>query len=66
MDDQSLTMTVSEAAAALKIGRGLAYDAVRRGEIPAIRVGKRLLIPRRALERLLEQGQLVTSDQSKS
>ena len=57
MGDQSLTMTVREAAAALKIGRGLAYEAVRRGEIPAIRVGRRLLIPRRALEKLLEQPQ---------
>lgn len=55
MDDQKLTMTVSEVAAALKIGRGLAYEAVRRGEIPAIRVGRRLLVPRRALEKLLEE-----------
>ena len=55
--DQSLTMTVREAAAALSIGRGLAYEAVKRGEIPAIRVGRHLLIPRRALEKLLEQPQ---------
>lgn len=54
MDEQKLTMTVSEAAIALKIGRGLAYEAVRRGEIPAIRIGRRLLVPRRALEKLLE------------
>lgn len=57
MDDESLTMTVPEVAAALKIGRGLAYEAVRRGEIPVIRVGRRLLIPRRALAKLLEQPQ---------
>lgn len=57
MDDERLTMTVPEAAAALKIGRGLAYEAVRRGEIPAIRVGRRLLVPRRALEKLLEEPQ---------
>ena len=66
MDDQNLTLTVSEAAAALKIGRGLAHEAIRRGEIPAIRVGRRLLVPRRALEKLLEQGQAVTPFHSKS
>jgi excisionase family DNA binding protein len=51
---QTLTITVEEAAALLRIGRNLAYEAVRRGELPAIRVGRRLLVPRQALERLLE------------
>ena len=47
-------MTVREAAAALKISRGLAYQAARDGSIPTIRIGRRLLVPRRALEKLLE------------
>jgi excisionase family DNA binding protein len=51
---ERLTMTVEEMAALLHIGRNLAYEAVKRGELPAIRVGRRLLVPRRALERLLE------------
>ena len=51
---ESLTMTVEEAAAALGISRNLAYAAARDGRIPAIRIGRRLLVPRRALERLLE------------
>lgn len=54
MRHESLTMTVGEAAAALGISRGLAYQAARDGSIPTIRIGKRLLIPRRALEKLLE------------
>jgi excisionase family DNA binding protein len=29
------------------------YEAIRRGEIPHIRMGRRILIPRQALERLL-------------
>ena len=54
MKQESLTMTVEEAAAALGISRNLAYEAARDGRIPAIRIGRRLLVPRRALERLLE------------
>ncbi len=50
---ERMTLTVDEAAKALGIGRGLAYEAVRRGEIPTVRIGRRLLVPRVALERLL-------------
>lgn len=48
-----VTLTVEEAAKALGIGRGLAYEAVGRGEIPTVRIGRRLLVPRAALQRLL-------------
>jgi excisionase family DNA binding protein len=51
---ERLTMTVEEAAAALNISRTLAYEAARDGRIPAIRIGRRLLVPRRGLEKLLE------------
>lgn len=51
---ESLTITVKEAAVALNISRGLAYQAARDGGIPTIRIGRRLLVPRRALEKLLE------------
>jgi excisionase family DNA binding protein len=46
-------VTVNEAAAMLRISRGSAYDAVRRKEIPTIRIGRRLLVPLAALERML-------------
>jgi excisionase family DNA binding protein len=49
-----LTMSVEEAAAALGISRAFAYDAVARKEIPHIRIGRRILVPRAALHRLLE------------
>ena len=51
---ESLTLTVKEVAAALNISRGLAYKAVKDGTIPTIRIGRRLLVPRQALDRLLE------------
>jgi excisionase family DNA binding protein len=46
-------MTVEEAAAALGISRAFAYEAVTRNEIPHVRMGRRILIPRASLERLL-------------
>ena len=53
MAQESLTMTVEEAAAALNISRSLAYEAARDGRLPCIKIGRRLLIPRSALEKLL-------------
>ena len=52
-DTDRLTSSVEEAAAALGIGRRLAYEAIARGELPAIRVGRRLLVPRVALAAML-------------
>lgn len=48
-----LTMSVEEAAIALGISRSFAYEAVARGGIPCIRIGRRILIPKAALGRLL-------------
>jgi excisionase family DNA binding protein len=48
-----LTVTVPEAARLLGVSRMSAYSAVRTGEIPSIRIGRRVLIARAALERLL-------------
>ena len=55
MEDGRLTLTIEEAAKLLGIGRQLAYDRVKTGEIPVIKIGRRLLVPRRALEKLLEE-----------
>jgi excisionase family DNA binding protein len=47
-------MTVEEVAEILGTGRTATYDAVRRGEIPSIKVGRKLVIPTAAVRRLLE------------
>jgi excisionase family DNA binding protein len=47
------TLTIEEAARVLGIGRNSAYEAARRGEIPTIKVGRRLVVPRAALDRIL-------------
>jgi excisionase family DNA binding protein len=49
------TVTVEEAAQVLGISRSSAYEAVRRGELPVIRIGRRYVVPRAALERMLSQ-----------
>jgi excisionase family DNA binding protein len=48
------TISVPEAGRRLGIGRNAAYDAVKRGELPALRFGKRLVVPLVALQRKLE------------
>ena len=47
------TLSVEEAAEVLGIGITTAYSAVKRREIPSIRIGGRLLVPKPALEKLL-------------
>jgi excisionase family DNA binding protein len=51
MVNEPLTISVEDAARLLGISRGLAYEAARRGDLPVIRLGRRLLVPR---ARLLE------------
>ena len=53
-NDERLTYNVEEAGRLLGISRASAFEAARRGDLPTIRVGKRLLVPKRALERMLE------------
>jgi excisionase family DNA binding protein len=43
--DEKLTLSVDEAARLLGISPGLAYGLVYRGELAAIRLGRRILIP---------------------
>lgn len=53
---RSRTLTIEEAAKELGISRYLAYEQARAGQIagvPVLRVGRRLLIPRAALDRVL-------------
>jgi excisionase family DNA binding protein len=40
------TMTVSEAALLLGLSESAAYQAAARGEIPAIKIGRRVLVKR--------------------
>lgn len=48
------TVTLAEAAQVLGISRSTAYELARTGELPVLRLGRRLVISKRALDRLLE------------
>ena len=51
--EDRLVFTVEEAAKLLGISRSFAYEAVQRGDIPSMRIGKRILVPKAALQRFL-------------
>ena len=51
--DLAAVLTIEEAAKVLRIGRSAAYEAARRGDIPTIRVGRLLRVPRHRLEAML-------------
>jgi excisionase family DNA binding protein len=54
-NDQPFTHSVPDAGRRyFGVGKNAAYRATRRGEIPTIRIGKRLLVPLAALERMLQ------------
>lgn len=61
-DHHRKTYTVTEMAAVLGIGRTAAYEAVRTGQVPALKIGKRVVIPRVALERLLSDPAVNSDD----
>lgn len=48
-------LTVEEAQHVLGIGRSKAYEMIRRGELPALRMGRLVRIPRGALRRWIEE-----------
>jgi excisionase family DNA binding protein len=49
-------LTVREAAAILRVGRNQLYQAVGRGEVGAVRIGRSIRIPKQALLDLLAAG----------
>jgi excisionase family DNA binding protein len=48
------TVTVQEMAELLGISRNHAFRCVQRGEIPSVRIGRRVLIPAAFIDRLLD------------
>jgi excisionase family DNA binding protein len=53
-------LTVPEAARLLRIGTRSYYAAAARGEAPAVRVGRRLLVPGALLEKFL-RGEVIAT-----
>lgn len=51
--DSRLAYSVAETATLLGISRAGAYEAVRQGTLPSITIGRRVLVPKAALEQML-------------
>ena len=52
---EKLTMNVADLRQALGIGRAQAYELVNRADFPAIRLGRKIIIPKDAFMRWLER-----------
>jgi excisionase family DNA binding protein len=55
MANNRSVMSVTEAAELLGISRALAYELARSQRLPVVRLGRRLVVPRKALVFWLEQ-----------
>lgn len=53
--EAKLTYTVVETARLLGLSRASCYQALRAGELPSVRVGRRYLIPKATLLKLLSE-----------
>lgn len=49
LESERLVFTVGEAGQLLGISRAFAYELVARGELPVIRLGRRIVVPKAAL-----------------
>jgi excisionase family DNA binding protein len=52
--ERPLAVTVEQAGRLLGISRNLAYQLARERKIPTVKLGRRLLVPIKELEKLLE------------
>ena len=56
-DDRPVTRRtyhIEEVAKLFGIGRNAAYEAAKRGDFPTIKLGKRIVAPRMAIDRMLD------------
>lgn len=51
-------LSVEEAGRVVGLSRGSAYEAARKGEIPTLKIGRRVLVPRAKLQELIGEDPL--------
>ncbi len=51
------TYRIEDAGKMLGLGKNASYKAAHKGEIPVIKIGNRLFVPKAAFDRMLEQGE---------
>ena len=54
--DRPLVLSVGDAARLLGISRAHAYELVARGELAHIRLGRRVVVPQRAIDQIIDDG----------
>lgn len=64
LESKNLTLSVPEAGAILGLGKNASYAAARRGELPTLRFGRKVRVPRAALERMLDIAQFTSASKS--
>lgn len=57
-----LTMSAEEVAAMLGLSRAKVYEAIQTGQLPSVRIGRRVLVPTRRLEQLLDGAPATLAD----
>lgn len=65
MDETRATVSVEEAARILGISRGLAYEMVHQGKMPVLRFGRRMVVPKKAIEKLLVESEILPANKGK-
>jgi excisionase family DNA binding protein len=65
LDGERLTYSLSEVGRLLGLGRNSVYAAVKNGELPTLRIGRRLLVPKAKLDRLLTGTKAVSRGQTR-
>ena len=55
MTEMPLLLSVTEAASLLRVGRTLAYELIARGDLPYVRLGRTIKLPRAGLEEWIER-----------
>jgi helix-turn-helix protein len=51
---EEVSVPVEVAGEALGIGRNSAYSAIKTGQIPSVRIGRRIAVPTAAIRRMLQ------------
>ena len=52
-NESAATLTIPDAARMIGISRNSCYEAARRGELPILKIGNRILVIRSQLEKML-------------
>lgn len=55
--DVPLLLTVPEAGQLIGLGRNASYEAIKRGELPARRIGRRMIVYREDVRRIFDHAQ---------